>query len=115
MSDETMASTWEIFQQELQNMKDYPSVQEVLTATQETAPVGWIVTAEYPDSIGVTHNKLTDDQFIMFGDINGYYAFNDCWNNGANGTMENLTDAAEIAASFWQQIAAIYPDLIKGE
>jgi len=110
-----MESTWDIFQKELQDMKDYPTVNEVLIATQETAPEGWTVTAEYPDSVGITHPTLTDDQFIMFGDVNGYFAFNDAFNSGANGAMENLTDADEIANNFWQQIAKIYPDLVKGE
>jgi hypothetical protein len=95
--------------------KDMASVEAVLNATQEIAPKGWTVTAEYPDSVGVTHPTLTDDQFIMLGDVNGYFAFNDAFNSGANGAMENLTNAAEIAANFWQQIAAIYPDLVKGE
>jgi hypothetical protein len=115
MEKETMQSTWGKFQQELQEMKDFPSVDEVLKATQETAPVGWIVTEEYPEQIGVHHPTLTDDQFISFGDVNGYFAFNDAFSDGANGAMENLTDAQEIAESFWNQIAEIYPDLIKGE
>jgi hypothetical protein len=29
--------------------------------------------------------------------------------------MENLTDPKEIAASFWKQLAAFYPELLKGE
>ena len=89
------------------------TVEEVLNATQETAPEGWTVSHEYPDCVGVTHNQLTEDQFIMFGDVNGYFAFNDCLD--VCGDMENLTDADEIAESFWQQIAEIYPDLVKGE
>lgn len=91
------------------------TVEDVLNATQDIAPVGWIVTPEYPEQIGVHHPSLTDDQFISFGDVNGYFAFNDVFADGANGAMENLTDAKEIAADFWQQIAAIYPNLIKGE
>jgi hypothetical protein len=115
MKDETIESTWGIFQKELQDMKDYPSVEAVLNATHELAPEGWIVTDEYPNQIGVHHPTLTDDQFISFGDVNGYFAFNDAFNDGANGSMEDLTDAQDIAESFWQQIAKIYPDLVKGE
>ena len=109
MEKETMQSTWGKFQQELQEMKDFPSVDEVLKATQETAPKGWIVTAEYPDQIGVTHPTFSDDQHISFGDINGHFAFNDVFADGVCGSMEDLTDAQDIAASFWQQIAEIYP------
>jgi hypothetical protein len=89
------------------------TVQEVLSATQETAPEGWTVSHEYPDCVGVTHSTLTNDEFIMFGDVNGYFAFNDCLD--VCGDMEELTDAKEIASSFWQQIAKIYPNLVKGE
>lgn len=89
------------------------TVEDVLKATQETAPEGWTVSHEYPNCVGVTHNQLTNDEFIMFGDLNGYFAFNDCLN--VCGDMENLTDAKEIAKSFWQQIAVVYPNLIKGE
>ena len=89
------------------------TVQEVLRATQETAPEGWTVSHEYPDCVGVTHSTLTNDEFIMFGDVNGYFAFNDCLD--VCGDMEELTDAEEIAKSFWQQIAVIYPNLVKGE
>ena len=113
MEKETMENTWGKFQQELQEMKDFPTVAEVLNATQETAPAGWAVSHEYPDCVGVTHNQLTEDQFIMFGDVNGYFAFNDCLD--VCGSFEELTDADEIAKSFWQQIAEIYPDLVKGE
>jgi hypothetical protein len=113
MSDESMESTWEIFQKELQKMKDFPTVQEVLKATQATAPDGWIVSYEYSNEIGVHHPSLSDDQFISFGDVNGHFSFNDCLD--VCGSFEELTSADEIAASFWQQVAKIYPDLIKGE
>jgi hypothetical protein len=89
------------------------TVEDVLIATQETAPEGWTVSAEYPEQIGIHHSSLTDDEFIMFGDTNGFFMFNDA--NAVCGDMEELTDAEEIAASLWQQIAAIYPNLIKGE
>jgi hypothetical protein len=49
----------------------------------------------------------------MFGDLNGYFAFNDCLD--VCGDMEGITNADEIAKSFWQQISEIYPNLIKGE
>jgi hypothetical protein len=91
------------------------TVDEVLNATDDLAPEGWTVNHEYPDSVGVTHPTLTDDQFIMFGDVNGYFAFNDVNAADVCGSMENLTDAKEIAANFWQQIAEIYPNLVKGE
>jgi hypothetical protein len=113
MSKETMENTWGQFQKELQEMKEFPTVAEVLDATKETAPKGWTISHEYPDCIGVTHSSLTNDQFIMLGDINGFFAFNDCLS--VCGDMEELTDAQEIANSFWQQIAVIYPNLIKGE
>jgi hypothetical protein len=89
------------------------TVEAVLNATQETAPEGWTVSHEYPDCVGVSHPTFTNDEFIMFGDVNGFFAFNDCLN--VCGDMEELTDAQEIAKSFWQQIAKIYPNLVKGE
>jgi hypothetical protein len=91
------------------------TVAEVLEETAKLAPKGWIVSHEYPDTIGVTHPTLTDDQFISFGDINGDFGFNDVYASDVCGSMENLTDAQEIANSFWQQISKIYPNLVKGE
>ena len=91
------------------------TVEEVLNATQETAPDGWTVSHEYPDTIGVTHTSFTDEQFISFGDVNYDFGFNDVFASDVCGSMEGLTDAQEIAESFWQQIAEIYPELIKGE
>ncbi len=93
--------------------KQYPSVENVLNATQQLAPKGWIVTAEYPDQIGVSHPELTDDQFISFGDINGYFSFNDAFSDGCGGSMEDLTDYVEIASDFWLQVAKYYPELVK--
>jgi hypothetical protein len=89
------------------------TVEEVLNATQELTPKGWTVSHEYPNCVGVNHPTFTSDEFVMFGDINGYFAFNDCLN--VCGDMEELTDAKEIAKSFWQQIAKIYPNLVRGE
>ena len=95
--------------------KKMATVYEVLELTEKLAPEGWTVNHEYPDQIGVHHPKLTDDDFISFGDINGFFSFNDAYSNGCGGSMEGLTDAAEIAASFWLQVGKCYPDLVKGE
>lgn len=89
----------------------YPSVEKVLKATQELAPKGWTVSYEYPDQIGVTHPTLTNDQFISFGDVNGFFTFNDAFSNGCSGTMEGITAPAEIAASFWVEVGKHYPQL----
>lgn len=113
MSDETMESTWGKFQQELQDMKEFPTVEEVLGEVETTAPKGWWVSLEYHNFIAVSHPTFNDEKLIALGDINGFFSFNDCLN--VCGDMENLTDAQEIAVSFWQQIAEIYPDLVKGE
>jgi hypothetical protein len=93
--------------------KQYPNVEAVLNATQQLAPKNWIVTAEYPDQIGVSHPNLTDDQFISFGDVNGYFSFNDAFSDGCGGSMEDLTDYVEIATNFWLQVAKHYPDLVE--
>jgi hypothetical protein len=90
----------------------YPTVEQVLKATQDLAPKGWIVSPEYPDQIGVHHPTLTDDQFISFGDVNGYFTFNDAFSDGCGGSMEGITAAVEIAISFWQQVSTFYPNLI---
>jgi hypothetical protein len=92
---------------------EMPTVEEVLEETQKTAPEGWTVSYEYPNQIGVSHPTLTDDQFIMFGDVNGFFSFNDCLD--VCGDMEGITNTEEIASSFWQQVGEIYPDLVKGE
>ena len=91
------------------------SVADVLKETKELAPANWIVTYEYPDTVGVTHPTFTDDQFISFGDVNYHFGFNDVFADNVCGSMEGLTDAKEIAANFWQRIAQIYPNLVKGE
>ena len=88
------------------------TVAQVLKETEETAPDGWIVSHEYPDQIGVTHPSFTDDQFISFGDINYDFGFNDVFASEVCGSMEGLTDAKEIAKSFWDQVAGIYPNLM---
>lgn len=98
--------------------KKMATVAEVLEVTEKLAPAGWIVTYEYPDQIGITHPTFSDDQHISFGDINYDFGFNDVFADGVCGSMEGLTNAEEIAKSFWQQIGALYPDLMekgKGE
>ena len=90
---------------------NYPSVEQVLKATQDLAPKGWIVSPEYPDQIGVTHSDLTDDQFISFGDINGFFSFNDAFSDGCGGSMEGITAPVEIAATFWVEVGKHYPEL----
>ena len=91
------------------------TVVEVLKEVEDLAPEGWTVNHEYPNYIGVNHPTFTDDQFISLGDINGDFGFNDVFAADVCGSMEGLTDAAEIAASFWQQVGEHYPDLVKGE
>jgi hypothetical protein len=94
---------------------NYPTPEQVRNATTETAPEGWTISQEYPDYIGVTHKSFYDSQFIYFGDTNGHFAFNDEFADPICGSMENLTDPKEIAASFWKQLSAFYPELLKGE
>lgn len=96
-------------------MQTMPTVLQVLKETQETAPVGWVVSYEYPNDIGVNHPTFTNDEFIFFGNINGDFSFNDSFSKGVCGYMANLTDPKEIAASFWKQLAYFYPELLKGE
>jgi hypothetical protein len=96
--------------------REYPTVEEVLEEMQKTNPIGWRLTYEYPDSIGVWSDEFTsDDQFIMFGDVNGYFAFNDVPADKVVGSMEEIYTPEEIVKSFWNQIANFYPQLIKGE
>ena len=96
--------------------KKYPTVEEVLEEMQKTNPIGWRLTYEYPDSIGVWNNEFTsDDQFIMFGDVNGYFAFNDQPADKVTGSMENIYSPQEIVQSFWNQLKEFYPELVKGE
>jgi hypothetical protein len=91
----------------------YPTPEQVRIETEKLAPVGWVVTYEWPDQIGVHHPTLTDDEFISFGDVNGHFSFNDVYADPICGYMEGLTDPKEIAESFWQQLAKFYPDLLK--
>jgi hypothetical protein len=91
----------------------YPTPEQVRKETEKLAPVGWIVSHEYPDQIGVHHPTLTDDEFISFGDDNGFFLFNDVKADPVVGSMQDLTDPKEIAESFWQQLAKFYPDLVK--
>jgi hypothetical protein len=90
---------------------EFPSVQEVLAEMQKNCPEGWILSYEYPDSIGVNHPSFSNDEFIMFGDVNKHFGFNDTNAQKVCGYMETLTDPAEIVKSFWDQIEEIYPDL----
>jgi hypothetical protein len=94
---------------------NYPTPEQVRNAIRETAPIGWVISHEYPDFIGVTYPTFTDEQFIFAGNVNGHYGFNDQPADVVCGDMENLTDPKEIAASFWRQLAAFYPEQMKGE
>lgn len=89
------------------------TVAEVLEVTENLAPDGWKVSHEYPDTVGVTHPTFTDEQFISFGDINGDFGFNDVYASDVCGSMEGMTAAAEIAASFWLQVGKFYPELME--
>jgi hypothetical protein len=91
--------------------KKMATVYEVLEATEYIAPKGWTVNHEFPNSVGVHHPTLTDDQFIMLGDVNGYFSFNDVPATTVCGSMEGLTAAAEIAATFWVEVGKHYPEL----
>jgi hypothetical protein len=88
----------------------YPSYEEMQKALEQTAPEGWIVSDEY-HFIGVNHPSLTNEQFISFGDVNGYFGFNDTNADTVCGYMEGITDPAEIAKSFWDQLKEFYPEL----
>jgi hypothetical protein len=95
---------------------EYPTVIKVLEEMEKDVPAYWRVSYEYPDSIGVFHPSfISDDQFIMFGDVNGYFAFNDVPADKVLGSMEFIVKPAEIVAEFWKQLAEFYPTLIKGE
>lgn len=96
-------------------MTAYPMPEEVGVAITKTAPVGWVISYEYPDFIGVNHPTFDGEQFILVGDVNGHFGFNDCPADVVCGDMEGLTDPKEIAESFWQQISKHYPELVKGE
>lgn len=90
---------------------NYPEVTTVLPFVESLAPKDFVVTYEYENSIGIDHPTFTDDQMIMFGDVNGYFAFNDSFGSEVSGDMERIYDPKEIAESFWNQISKIYPDL----
>lgn len=95
---------------------EYPNKQDVLNVFGEleaTAPKGWTLSIEYPDFIAVSHPTFNDEQLIALGDQNGFFMFNDAKANPVLGDMKGLTDAEEIAASFWQQIGAFYPELME--
>jgi hypothetical protein len=91
------------------------SVADVLGELETTAPKDWWVSLEYPNFIAISHPTFDDEQLIALGDINGFFSFNDAKAQTICGDMEGLTDALEIANSFWQQIGKIYPTLMKGE
>ena len=92
----------------------YPMVSDVLKEMQETCPPYWRLSYEYPDSIGIWHPSfISDEQFIMFGDVNEHFGFNDTNADKVCGYMEGIYDTAEIIKSFWAQIAEIYPELFE--
>lgn len=91
---------------------NYPSYEEMIKALEETAPEGWIVNDDY-HFLGINHPSLTNEQYIAFGDVNGYFGFNDTNADTICGDMENLTDPTEIANSFWFQLKEFYPELFK--
>ena len=93
--------------------KKMPTVADVLGEIETTAPKNWWVSLEYPNFIAVSHPTFNDEQLIALGDLNGFFSFNDTKADPVLGDMENLTDAEEIALSFWQQISVFYPDLIE--
>jgi hypothetical protein len=95
-------------------MSEYPMPEQVGIEIKKTAPFGWIISYEYPDFIGVNHPTFTDEQFILVGDVNEHFGFNDQPADIVCGSMEDLTDAKEIAVSFWQQLNKHYPNLMKG-
>ena len=90
---------------------EYPTYEEVMKALEETAPENWLVNDDY-HFLGVNHPSLTNDQYIAFGDVNGYFGFNDI-NGDVCGHMEGITEPTKIAESFWKQLQAFYPELIK--
>ena len=63
------------YTKEVKMSEKMATVEEVLNATKETAPKGWTVSHEYPNCVGVTHLTFTDEEFIMLGDINGFFSF----------------------------------------
>jgi len=90
---------------------EYPTVEEVLDVMDWSE--GWTVTHEYPDYIAVDHVSFNDDQVISFGDVNGYFAFNDVPADVVVGDMEFIVNPKEIVKSFWEQVAKFYPELVK--
>jgi hypothetical protein len=93
--------------------KEMPSLTDVLGELETTAPKDWWVSLEYPDFIAIVHPTFNDEQLIALGTINGYFSFNDSLANPICGDMKDLTDAEEIAISFWQEIGKVYPDLME--
>ena len=90
----------------------YPRVAEVLAEMMARPANGWVISYEYPDTIGVWHGSfISDDQFINFGDVNGYFGFNDT-HGDVSGDTEGITNPAEIVRSFWAQVGKFYPNLV---
>ena len=91
---------------------EYPTLQNMFFKLKETAPKDWIISEEF-QFIGVNHPSLTEDQFIAFGNVDGYFGFNDENGNTIMGDMEGITNPDEIAKEFWFQVKEFYPELIK--
>lgn len=93
------------------NWEGYPLVQDVLKEVEKTAPKGFSITHEYPDVIGVWNEKWEDrDQFILLGDVNGHFGFNDQYGSDICGDMEGIKNAEDIAKEFWSQVSKFYPE-----
>jgi hypothetical protein len=97
----------------MNNDLKYPTVSEVLPFVEATAPNNWAITYEFPNDIGVDHPSFNDTQMIFLGDVNGFFGFNDQSDMDLNGYMEEITNPEEIAKSFWDQMAKLYPKLFK--
>jgi hypothetical protein len=93
--------------------KEMATVANVLGEVQATASKGWCVSLEYPNFIAASHPTLNDEQTIALGDLNGFFSFNDTKADPVLGDMEGITNAEEIALSFWQQVGKFYPDLVE--
>lgn len=92
---------------------NYPNAGEVLKELRENTPAYWRVELEYPAWISVTHSSfISDTQDISLGNSDSFWGWNDQLQHGDN--MEGVTDTAEIVRLFWEQVAEIYPELLKG-
>jgi hypothetical protein len=99
--------------EEVKMSKEMPSLTDVLGELETTAPENWWVSLEYNNYIAIVHPTFNDEQLIALGDMEGYFSFNDAIGNPVCGDMKGLTDAEEIAISFWQEVGKVYPDLIE--